>query len=206
MFELSPKRPMLASLAIADPPRPLGGAGVRGRRRALRPGRRSPAPQRRRPRHNAVGNPRHPPDRQHRRPEHRTRRTPSPAAFPAAPQRRHRDRPRRHPHPRLRPHSRRRSTQADMPLRRDPRRRQLPPRLPPPRPRHPRARRGQGRPEGPARFWGLVIIVSDLEALSRRLADHLGPIKPAVQPGRQIATLREGAGLSEAVAFMSPES
>jgi hypothetical protein len=61
-------------------------------------------------------------------------------------------------------------------------------------------------PAGPARFWGLVIIVSDLEALSRRLADHLAPIKPAVQPGRQIATLRDSAGLSEAVAFMSPES
>ena len=60
-------------------------------------------------------------------------------------------------------------------------------------------------PEGPARFWGLVVIVSDLDALSDRLADRLGSIKPAVQPGRRIATLRASAGLSEAVAFMDPE-
>lgn len=58
---------------------------------------------------------------------------------------------------------------------------------------------------GPARFWGLVVIVDDLEALGRRLGDQLGPIKSAVQPGRQIATLRQSAGLGEAVAFMSPE-
>jgi hypothetical protein len=64
----------------------------------------------------------------------------------------------------------------------------------------------QSADPGPARFWGLVIIVDDLDALSTRLAGQLGPIKPAVQPGRQIATLRDSAGLSEAVAFMSPES
>jgi hypothetical protein len=60
-------------------------------------------------------------------------------------------------------------------------------------------------PEGPAHFWGLVVIVSDLDALSDRLADRLGAIKPAVQPSRRIATLRASAGLSEAVAFMDPE-
>jgi glyoxalase/bleomycin resistance protein/dioxygenase superfamily protein len=60
-------------------------------------------------------------------------------------------------------------------------------------------------PEGPARFWGLVVVVGDLEALAQRLGDHLGDIKKAVQPGRRIATLRPSAGLSEAVAFMDPE-
>jgi hypothetical protein len=60
-------------------------------------------------------------------------------------------------------------------------------------------------PPGPARFWGLVVIVSDLEALAAQLGDCLGPIKPAVQPGRRIATLRREAGLSAAVAFMDPE-
>lgn len=59
---------------------------------------------------------------------------------------------------------------------------------------------------GPARFWGLVVIVSDLEALAGRLGDLLGEVKPAVQPGRRIATLRRSAGLGEAVAFMSPEA
>ncbi len=60
-------------------------------------------------------------------------------------------------------------------------------------------------PNGPARFWGLVVIVNDLEALADRLGDHLGPVKKAVQPGRRIATLRASAGLSPAVAFIDPE-
>jgi hypothetical protein len=60
-------------------------------------------------------------------------------------------------------------------------------------------------PPGPARFWGLVVIVSDLEALATQLGERLGPIKPAVQPGRRIATLGPEAGLSAAVAFMDPE-
>jgi hypothetical protein len=59
-------------------------------------------------------------------------------------------------------------------------------------------------PPGPARFWGLVVIVSDLSALSARLAEHLGQIKPAVQPGRHIATLQSSAGLSTKLAFMTP--
>jgi hypothetical protein len=61
-------------------------------------------------------------------------------------------------------------------------------------------------PDGPSRFWGLVVIVSDLDALARRLGDRLGGVKDAVQPGRRIATLRESAGLGQAVAFMSPEA
>jgi hypothetical protein len=60
-------------------------------------------------------------------------------------------------------------------------------------------------PPGPAIFWGLVVIVTDLEALADRLQDRLGTIKPAVQPGRHIATLRSSAGLGQQVAFMDPE-
>lgn len=60
-------------------------------------------------------------------------------------------------------------------------------------------------PPGPARFWGLVVIVQSLEALADTLTDRLGPIKPAVQPGRRIATLRPSAGLGQPVAFMDPE-
>ena len=61
-------------------------------------------------------------------------------------------------------------------------------------------------PDGPdTRFWGLVVVVISLEALAERLGDRLGEIRPAVQPGRWIATLRESAGLSPAGAFMSPE-
>lgn len=61
-------------------------------------------------------------------------------------------------------------------------------------------------PPGPARFWGLVVVVADLDALAARLGDRLGSIRDAVQPGRRIATLRESAGLGQAVAFMDPES
>lgn len=63
----------------------------------------------------------------------------------------------------------------------------------------------RGAEPGPANFWGLVLIVEDLDALAERLGEHLGSIRDAVQPGRRIATLRESAGLGEAVAFMSAE-
>ena len=57
---------------------------------------------------------------------------------------------------------------------------------------------------GATRFWGLVVIVSDLDALADRLGDLLARIRPAVQPGRRIAPLRSAAGLGPAVAFMDP--
>ena len=62
-----------------------------------------------------------------------------------------------------------------------------------------------GMPPGPARFWGLVVVVADLVAAQARLAPYVGEIRDAVQPGRRIATLSEGAGLSPRVAFMDPE-
>jgi hypothetical protein len=60
------------------------------------------------------------------------------------------------------------------------------------------------RPTRPAAFWGLVLVVRDLDALAVRLGDDLGAARDAVQPGRRIATLREGAGSSVALAFMTP--
>jgi hypothetical protein len=63
----------------------------------------------------------------------------------------------------------------------------------------------RGDPGAPASFWGLVVIVSDLEALAERLGDRLGLVKDAVQPGRRIATLRSSAGIGTNVAFMDPE-
>jgi hypothetical protein len=62
-----------------------------------------------------------------------------------------------------------------------------------------------GAPAGPARFWGLVAIVEDLDGLAVCLGGRVGAIKPAVQPGRRIATVRTSAGLGPALAFMSPE-
>jgi hypothetical protein len=64
---------------------------------------------------------------------------------------------------------------------------------------------GDVEPAGPARFWGLLVVVSDLDALAERLGGDLGAPRDAVQPGRRIATLRESAGLGVPVAFMSPE-
>jgi hypothetical protein len=62
-----------------------------------------------------------------------------------------------------------------------------------------------GLPEGPASFWGLVINVEDLEATVSRLGPEIiGAARPAVQPGRSIATVQESAGLGVPVALMTP--
>ncbi len=59
-------------------------------------------------------------------------------------------------------------------------------------------------PEGPARFWGLVINVADLDAACALLGpDSIGAPKDAVQPGRRIATLRGGVNLGFPVALMT---
>jgi hypothetical protein len=66
---------------------------------------------------------------------------------------------------------------------------------------------GPEAPDGntrPARFYGLAFTVADIDASAILLGDHLGRVKDAQQPGRRIATLRPEAGLSTAVAFMSP--
>jgi catechol 2,3-dioxygenase-like lactoylglutathione lyase family enzyme len=55
----------------------------------------------------------------------------------------------------------------------------------------------------PAFFWGLAFIAPDLERTVAFLGDRAGEVRPAVQPGRQIATLRRGAGLSLPVALMT---
>ena len=62
-----------------------------------------------------------------------------------------------------------------------------------------------GSPDGPASFWGLVINVDDLDAAAAHLGpDVLGEVRPAVQPGRKIATVRDGVGLGMPVALMTP--
>lgn len=60
-----------------------------------------------------------------------------------------------------------------------------------------------GGPDRPARFWGLALLVEDLDATVATLAQHGGQIRDAVQPGRRIATIRRSAGLAVAVALMS---
>lgn len=64
--------------------------------------------------------------------------------------------------------------------------------------------RGDG-PEGPARFWGLALTVEDLDRTVESLGESIGSIRPAVQRGRRIATLRRSAGLAVPIAVMSKE-
>jgi hypothetical protein len=56
----------------------------------------------------------------------------------------------------------------------------------------------------PAFFWGLAFSVPDLETAVAGLGDCVSEIRPAVQPGRRIATLRRSAGLAIPVALMTP--
>jgi hypothetical protein len=58
----------------------------------------------------------------------------------------------------------------------------------------------------PAFFWGLALLAPDLEATAAALGDHAGDTRPAVQPGRRIATLSRSAGLGLPIALMSPNS
>lgn len=56
---------------------------------------------------------------------------------------------------------------------------------------------------GAARFWGLALLSDDLERTVERLGEHASEIRPAVQPGRRIATLRRSADIAVPVALMS---
>lgn len=56
----------------------------------------------------------------------------------------------------------------------------------------------------PAFFWGLALVAPDLDATVAGLGDRVSEIRPAVQPGRRIATLRRTAGISVPVALMTP--
>jgi len=61
-------------------------------------------------------------------------------------------------------------------------------------------------PAGPATFWGLVLIVDDLDAACDRIgSDRVGTPKGAVQPGRRIATVRDSVGLGLPLALMTPD-
>lgn len=54
---------------------------------------------------------------------------------------------------------------------------------------------------GEPRLWGLVAVVADLDACAALLGDALGAPRPAVQPGRRIATVR---GTPVPLALMTP--
>ncbi|HEV2923700.1 MAG TPA: hypothetical protein VGW98_06685 [Solirubrobacteraceae bacterium] len=60
-----------------------------------------------------------------------------------------------------------------------------------------------GGTDRPAFFWGLALRTQELERTVECLGASVGSIRPAVQPGRRIATLRRSAGLAVPVALMS---
>ncbi len=59
-------------------------------------------------------------------------------------------------------------------------------------------------PPGGAVWWGLVMIVDDLDEVTARLGPDVIPVpRKAVQPGRFIASVRSSVGLGVPVALMS---
>ena len=62
----------------------------------------------------------------------------------------------------------------------------------------------RGGPDRPAFFWGLALTTPDLEGTVAGLGDQVSETRPAVQPGRRIATLRRSAGLSLPIALITP--
>ena len=50
-----------------------------------------------------------------------------------------------------------------------------------------------------------MIAVEDIDVTADLLGDLLGRVKPAIQPGRRIATVSKSAGLGVAIAFLGPE-
>ena len=56
---------------------------------------------------------------------------------------------------------------------------------------------------GAAALWGLAFTVADLDATAAYLGDRLRPPRPAVQPGRRIATLDRAVGSAVPMVFMS---
>lgn len=55
-----------------------------------------------------------------------------------------------------------------------------------------------------ASYWGMVVVVDQIDEVAAHLGpDVIGAPKPAVQPGRRIATVRSGAGLGVPLALMS---
>ena len=64
-----------------------------------------------------------------------------------------------------------------------------------------------GGVDRPARFWGLALRVENLDQTVALLGARAGAIRPAIQPGRRIATLNRLAGLAVPLAVMSaPEA
>jgi hypothetical protein len=59
--------------------------------------------------------------------------------------------------------------------------------------------------DGPCSIWGLALVTPDIDASVAHLGDACSPPKRAVQPGRQIATVRtRELGIGPTIALMTP--
>lgn len=56
----------------------------------------------------------------------------------------------------------------------------------------------------PAFFWGLALAAPEIDRTVAALGELVGEVRPAVQPGRRIATLRRSAGVSVPLALITP--
>jgi hypothetical protein len=63
----------------------------------------------------------------------------------------------------------------------------------------------RGGADRPAHFWGLALLVDDIDATVAAIAPHAGPPRAAVQPGRRIATVARSAGVSVPLALITRE-
>src|SRR3546814_14218381 len=59
--------------------------------------------------------------------------------------------------------------------------------------------------DDPCRIWGYALVTDDIDASAAWLGDRCTPPKPAVQPGRRIATVRtRELGIGPTIALMTP--
>ncbi len=65
---------------------------------------------------------------------------------------------------------------------------------------------GPAQPTGdePAQWWGIALTTSNLRRSATAFGDHLSPIRPAVQAGREVATVRRSAQLDVPLLLISP--
>jgi hypothetical protein len=61
----------------------------------------------------------------------------------------------------------------------------------------------KGGADRAVRFWGLALLVEDLDRTVAAMAPHAPPPRAAVQPGRRISTVRRSAGLAIPLALIS---
>lgn len=61
----------------------------------------------------------------------------------------------------------------------------------------------RGGPDRPVRFWGLALLVDDLDSTVELMAPHASAPRAAVQPGRRISTLRRSADLAIPLALIT---